>query len=87
MITDEALGWLKEKRDPAKPFLLLLHHKAPHRNFFPPLKYIEEYHTKTFAEPSTLYMDTAGHGTAWRLQTMSILHDMKLSSDLKVDPQ
>jgi arylsulfatase A-like enzyme len=31
-------------------------------------------------------MDMAGHGKAWTLQTMSILHDMKLSSDLKVDP-
>jgi arylsulfatase A-like enzyme len=87
LITDEALGWLKEKRDPAKPFLLMLHHKAPHRNFFPPLKYIKEYHTKTFPEPSSLYTDTAGRGTAWRLQTMSILPDMKLSSDLKVDPK
>ena len=87
VITDEALEWLKEKRNPAKPFMLLLHHKAPHRNFFPPLKYIEQYHTKTFPEPATLYTDTAGRGSAWRLQTMSIMHDMKLSSDLKVDPK
>lgn len=87
VITNEALQWMKEKRDPAKPFTLLLHHKAPHRYFFAPLKYIEQYHTKTFPEPPTLYADTAGHGTAWRLQTMSILHDMKLSSDLKVDPK
>lgn len=87
VITDEALIWLKEKRNPAKPFMLMLHHKAPHRNFFPPLKYIEQYHTKTFPEPATLYTDTAGRGSAWRLQTMSIMHDMKLSSDLKVDPK
>jgi arylsulfatase A-like enzyme len=51
LITDEALGWMKEKRDPSKPFFMMLHHKAPHRNFFPPLKYIELYHTKTFPEP------------------------------------
>jgi arylsulfatase A-like enzyme len=31
-------------------------------------------------------MDTAGRGAAWRLQTMSILPDMQLASDLKVDP-
>jgi len=85
VITDEAINWL-EHRDKTKPFLLLLHHKAPHRYFFAPLKYIEQFHTKIFPEPATLYVDTAGHGTAWRLQTMSILHDMKLSSDLKVDP-
>lgn len=86
VITDEALTWL-DNRDKNKPFLLLLHHKAPHRYFFPTLKYIKQFHGKTIPEPSTLYADTAGKGSAWRLQTMSILHDMKLSSDLKVDPE
>lgn len=86
VITNEALKWL-DNRDKTKPFLLLLHHKAPHRYFFAPLKYIRQYHNKTFPEPATLYVDTAGHGTAWHLQTMSILYDMKLSSDLKVDPK
>jgi len=86
VITDEAVQWL-DNRDKNKPFVLLLHHKAPHRYFFPPLKYIEEFHSKTLPEPATLYADTAGHGSAWRIQTMSILNDMKLSSDLKVDPK
>jgi arylsulfatase A-like enzyme len=86
VITDEAIKWL-DNRDVNKPFLLHLHHKAPHRYFFAPLKYIQQFHNKTFAEPPTLYIDTAGHGTAWHLQTMSILHDMKLCSDLKVDPK
>ncbi|MEQ1678514.1 MAG: sulfatase-like hydrolase/transferase, partial [Chitinophagaceae bacterium] len=86
VITDEAIKWL-DNRDRSKPFLLHIHHKAPHRYFLAPLKYIQEYHTKTFPEPPTLYADMAGHGTAWKLQTMSILLDMKLSSDLKVDPQ
>ena len=85
VITDEAVNWL-DHREAGKPFVLHIHHKAPHRYFLAPLKYIEEYHRKTFPEPPTLYNDTAGHGTAWRVQTMSILHDMKLSSDLKVDP-
>lgn len=85
VITDDAIDWL-DHRDMNKPFVLHIHHKAPHRYFLAPLKYILEYHSKTFPEPPTLYNDTAGHGTAWRLQTMSILHDMKLCSDLKVDP-
>jgi len=86
VITDEAISWLNN-RDKNKPFVLLLHHKAPHRYFFPPLKYIERFHNKTFPEPSTLYSDTMGHGSAWRIQTMSILNIMKLCSDLKVDPE
>ncbi len=85
-ITNEALAWLKN-RDRNKPFMLLLHHKAPHRYFLPPLKYIEAYQDKKFPEPTTLYTDTVGHGKAWQLQTMSILPDLKLSSDLKVDPK
>ena len=85
VITNEALTWL-DNRNKQKPFVLFLHHKAPHRNFFPPLKYIELFHSKKFPEPSTLYVDTTGHGSAWRLQKMSILTDMILSTDLKIDP-
>ncbi|MEO6613313.1 MAG: sulfatase [Chitinophagaceae bacterium] len=86
VITDEAIKWL-DNRDMNKPFVLHIHHKAPHRYFLAPLKYIQQFHSKKIPEPSTLYVDTAGHGTAWHLQTMSILYDMKLSSDLKVDPK
>ncbi|MDQ3683046.1 MAG: sulfatase-like hydrolase/transferase [Bacteroidota bacterium] len=86
IITNEAIKWLND-REKMKPFLLQLHHKAPHRNFFAPLKFIEQYHKKTFPEPATLFADMARHGSAWRTQTLSILPDMKLSSDLKVDPQ
>ena len=38
VITDLALDWLKH-RDPAKPFFLAVQHKAPHRNWVPPLRY------------------------------------------------
>ena len=86
VITDESIKWL-DNRDKNKPFVLHIHHKAPHRYFLAPLKYIEQYHSKKFPEPATLYADTAGHGTAWHLQTMSIERDMKLCSDLKVDPK
>ncbi len=86
VITDEAFKWL-DSREKNKPFFLMLHHKAPHRYFLAPLKYILEYHSKKFPEPSTLYSDMEGHGTAWQVQTMSILKDMKLCSDLKVDPK
>ena len=86
VITNEAINWLND-RDKNKPFVLLLHHKAPHRTFLPPLKYIQQFHNKKIPEPLTLYADTAGHGSAWHIQTMSILNVMKLCSDLKVDPK
>ena len=40
-ITDLTLAWLKEKRDPDKPFFLMHHYKAPH-DFF---KYAPRYET------------------------------------------
>lgn len=86
IITDEAIKWM-DHRDLSKPFLLLLHHKAPHRYFFAPLRFIRLFHNMTFPEPATLYASMENKGTAWRNQTMSILNDMKLSSDLKVDPE
>ncbi|HEY9362325.1 MAG TPA: sulfatase-like hydrolase/transferase, partial [Chitinophagaceae bacterium] len=46
VITDDAIDWLNI-REKNKPFALLLHHKAPHRYFFPALKWLEEFHTKT----------------------------------------
>ena len=36
IITDKALDWLKGKRDKDKPFMCMIHHKAPHRNWQPP---------------------------------------------------
>jgi arylsulfatase A-like enzyme len=85
VIANEAIDWL-DKRDRSKPFSLNIHHKAPHRYFLAPLKYVEQFHSKQFPEPATLFNDTINRGTAWRLQTMSILVDMKLCSDLKIDP-
>ncbi|MCP5116050.1 MAG: sulfatase-like hydrolase/transferase, partial [bacterium] len=33
IITDLTLDWLKDKRDPNKPFMVMSQHKAPHRNW------------------------------------------------------
>ena len=86
LITNQTLSWLKEKRDPSKPFFLMMHHKAPHRNWVPELKWLEVFSKKTFPEPTTLYADTVGKGTAFKHQRMSILKDMTLCTDLKIDP-
>lgn len=85
VITQDAINWL-DTISRKEPFALFLHHKAPHRNFVPALKYLEVYRTKVFPEPPTLYATTKGHGTAWQKQTMGILDVMRLSADLKVDP-
>ena len=86
LITDDAIRWLREDRKPAKPFFLMVNHKAPHRNFLPTLANIQRFQNRHFPEPPTLYADTGKRGTAWRLQTMRILEHLELCSDLKVDP-
>lgn len=85
VVTNEALSWISN-RDMSKPFMLLLHHKAPHRDWFPQLKYLEKFSKIKFPEPSTLYNDSTGRGKAWAIQTMTIIRDMILVNDLKVDP-
>ncbi|HSK13784.1 MAG TPA: sulfatase/phosphatase domain-containing protein [Phnomibacter sp.] len=86
VITERTLDWLQNKRQAGKPFALFMHHKAPHRNFLPALKYLRQCANKTYPEPPTLLADALGRGKAWQLQTMTILKDMGLSRDLKVDP-
>jgi arylsulfatase A-like enzyme len=84
IVTDKGLDWLQNKRDPEKPFMLMLQHKAPHREWSPNLKDINLYDDVEMPEPETLFDDYAGRGTAARLQEMEINRHMTLSKDLKV---
>src|SRR5688500_2324473 len=56
IITDKALGFL-DQRPKDKPFLLLLHHKAPHRAWDPSEKHASLYEDKDIPEPATLRDD------------------------------
>lgn len=84
-ITRQTIEWL-DQRDPKKPFAVMMHHKAPHRNWVPALKNLEKFSRMKFPEPPTLFADTAGKGAAFRHQKMRILQDMTLCVDLKIDP-
>ncbi|MBC7851362.1 MAG: sulfatase-like hydrolase/transferase, partial [Chitinophagaceae bacterium] len=86
VITDEALAWMNG-RDVTKPFMLLVHHKAPHRNWMPTASFLRQTIRKFYPEPPTLFADMNNHGKAWQGQKMTILYDMLLASDLKIDPQ
>ncbi|PZX48338.1 sulfatase family protein [Algoriphagus chordae] len=55
VITDATLDWLKNKRDPNKPFFLMHHFKAPHDDFENAPRY-DEYLADTFIpEPESMY--------------------------------
>ena len=85
LITDFTIGWLKTGRDPSKPFLLMCHHKAPHRNWQPAKRHATLYDDRDIPEPLTFNDDHSGHGTAAREAQMTI--DRHLTrSDLKMPP-
>ncbi|MDT8401515.1 MAG: sulfatase [Bacteroidales bacterium] len=85
IITDLAIGWL-DQRQKDKPFLLMYHHKAPHREWEPAMRHYNEYVGKTFEEPETLFDDYDGRGTAARTAEMSILDHMNMAGDTKIHP-
>ncbi len=85
IITDVALKWLREDRDPDKPFMLMYQHKAPHRNWQPGPRYLTMYDDVTIPEPDTLFDDYSGRGTPARTQDMSIAVTMN-PNDLKLVP-
>ena len=84
VITDKSIKWL-EQRDKEKPFILFVHHKACHRNWLPPMKYLREYEDVTFPLPNNFWDDYEGRQAA-KEQQMNIAsnHDMDLIYDNKV---
>ncbi|MCB0546556.1 MAG: sulfatase [Phaeodactylibacter sp.] len=87
IITDLAIDWLDERRDPEKPFLLMYLHKAPHREWFPAERHYREYIHKTFPEPPTLFDDYQGRGAAARQAEMNLLMHMNWAGDSKIYPE
>jgi len=85
IITDVALEWI-DGREKDKPFLLMYHHKAPHREWEPAMRHYDEYLSKTFREPETLFDDYSGRGEAARTAEMSILYHMNTAGDTKIHP-
>lgn len=83
IITDKSIEWLENGRDKKKPFCMMIHHKAVHRNWLPELKYIREYEDKTFEVPENFYDDYEGRLAA-KEQEMSIAKDMDLVYDIKM---
>ncbi len=82
IITELALNQL-DKRDRDKPFVMLVHHKAPHRNWMPEPKYFELFEGEEIPLPSTFFDDYSTRSAAAREQDMRIA-DMFLSTDLKL---
>jgi arylsulfatase A-like enzyme len=84
IITDKSLDWLANKRDPQKPFMLMIHQKAPHRTWIPAEREMSRYEDIEIPEPTNLFDDYSTRTTAAHEQDMSIEKTMSLVNDLKV---
>ena len=58
LVTDKALDWLKQERKSEKPFMLMLQHKAPHRNWQPGPAHLNSFDDIEIPEPETLWDDS-----------------------------
>ncbi len=87
IITDNSIAWLKKKRDPNKPFILMCQHKAPHRNWSPPKRHFSLYKNIDIPEPDSLFDDYANRSALLKQNEMSLEkhfhwgHDMKFHGD------
>lgn len=84
LITKKSIEWLKSVKKSGKPFMLMMHHKAPHREWQPGPNELSLYKDVTFPEPSTLFDDYTDRGTAEKTQDMTISKTMRLEEDLKL---
>ncbi|MEM8946224.1 MAG: sulfatase [Planctomycetota bacterium] len=84
LITQYTLQWLEQGRDPSKPFMLMMQHKAPHRPWDPSPEHLDDFEGVEFPEPATLFDDYRNRASAARLAKMRIADDMNLRGpDLK----
>ena len=84
VITDRALNWYKTQRVKEQPFMLMVHYKAPHRNWVPAPRFVDKFKDVTFPEPATLFDDYATRPMA-ASHAMGIDRHMKVTKDLKAD--
>jgi len=85
VVTDLAVDWLKNKRKKDKPFMLMVQHKAPHRNWMPALRHLDLYDDLEIPEPPTLFDRWEDNAPAARLQELEIDRHMDLNYDLFLD--
>lgn len=83
IVTEEALQWLENQRNDSAPFFLMVHHKAPHRNWMPALRHLNKYDSVTFPLPDS-YFPNFENQRAAQEQQQTIYEDMYEGHDLKM---
>ena len=83
LITDKAIRWLEKSQQ--RPFFLYVGHKAPHRNFEPPLEKVGVDESKRYPEPRDLRTDYRTLNSGARKALMRIDLHLRRDIDLLVD--
>lgn len=83
IITRMGMDYL-DSIDRERPFFLMLHHKAPHRNWQPAMRHLQRFDGVEFPAPSNLMDDHIGKSAAPSSQEMSISRHMSMDYDLKM---
>lgn len=84
IITDITMDVVKN-RPKDKPFFLMCHHKAPHREWTPDEKHRKMFENLRIPQPGNLRDDYAGRTDALREQQQSVFRDLT-RFDLKLKP-
>ncbi len=77
---------LAEGAKEGTPFLLMVHHKAPHRNWMPHPRHLELFEEGEIPLPPSFFDAPDRRSPAGAIQTMQIDRDLAWLYDLKVDP-
>jgi len=80
--TDLAIDWL-ENRNGSSPFCLMVHHKAPHRNWMPDLKNLDAFESIRFPVPGNFHEDLSQRASL-KDQKLTIRQHMDFQMDLKI---
>ena len=83
VITEKSLNWLKGNASSEKPYFLMIHQKAPHRNWMPALRHANKYDSVTFPLPES-YFPSFNKQKAAMKQQQTIYKDMYEGHDLKM---
>ncbi len=83
IITDKVIDFI-DKREKDRPFCIMYHQKAPHRNWMPAPRHLGIFNDVVFPEPDNLFDDYATRGRAAREQDMSIEQTLREDWDLKL---
>ncbi|MFT6715946.1 MAG: arylsulfatase A-like enzyme [Saprospiraceae bacterium] len=84
VVTDISLDKLAN-RDQDKPFCLMYHQKAPHRNWMPNVKHLDLYRGDTLPIPDNFFDAYENRSNAAKEQDLEV-KDMYMSFDMKLDP-